>query len=111
MELWHPLSLSSPRFDGETGVAKRRTPWSIVFPRTLRAFSTDHCTDLAASLTYYGVLSVFPALLALVSILGLIGQGKQGVEADHPCLGWTRPEPVAPPLPGTPADEGIGGAE
>lgn len=62
-------------------MAERRTPWSIVFPRTFRAFSTDHCTDLAASLTYYGVLSVFPALLALVSILGLIGQGKQGVDA------------------------------
>ena len=30
-------------------------------------------TDWAAALTYYGLLSLFPALIALVSILGLFG--------------------------------------
>ena len=34
----------------------------------------DHLTDLAAALTYYGVLSIVPALIVLLSILGLLGQ-------------------------------------
>lgn len=41
--------------------------------RTLREFKKDNLTDWAAALTYYGVLAIFPALLALVSILGLLG--------------------------------------
>jgi membrane protein len=41
--------------------------------RTVREFREDHITDWAAALTYYGVLSIFPALLALVSVLGLVG--------------------------------------
>lgn len=40
--------------------------------KTLREFSSDQCTDLAASLTYYTVLALFPGLLAIVSILGLV---------------------------------------
>ncbi|WP_028280306.1 YihY/virulence factor BrkB family protein [Arthrobacter sp. H5] len=52
----------------------RRPAWGYVFKRTLREFSKDQCTDIAASLTYYAVLSIFPALLALVSILGVVGQ-------------------------------------
>jgi membrane protein len=41
--------------------------------RTVKEFSDDNLTHWAAALTYYGVLSIFPALLAIVSILGLIG--------------------------------------
>jgi membrane protein len=40
----------------------------------VREFREDNVTDWAAALTYYGVLSIFPALLLLVSGLGLIGQ-------------------------------------
>ncbi|SFC69717.1 YihY/virulence factor BrkB family protein [Streptomyces aidingensis] len=47
--------------------------WRDVLKRTLKNFKADNLTDWAAALTYYGVLSIFPALLALVSILGLIG--------------------------------------
>jgi membrane protein len=36
-------------------------------------FSRDNLTDWAAALTYYGILAIFPAILALVSILGLVG--------------------------------------
>ena len=39
----------------------------------MREFSDDQATDLAAALTYYGVLAVFPALLAFVSLIGLFG--------------------------------------
>ncbi len=41
--------------------------------RTVREFKADNVTDWAAALTYYGVLAIFPAIIALVSILGLIG--------------------------------------
>jgi membrane protein len=41
--------------------------------RTVAEFSDDNLTHWAAALTYYGVLSIFPALLAVISILGLIG--------------------------------------
>jgi membrane protein len=51
--------------------------WKYVLRKTLREFTTDQCTDLAAALTYYGTLAVFPALLAFVSILGLVGNAKK----------------------------------
>lgn len=47
--------------------------WKDVLKRTFREFQEDNLTDWAAALTYYGVLAIFPALLALVSILGLVG--------------------------------------
>ncbi|MEU1971555.1 YihY/virulence factor BrkB family protein [Microbacterium sp. NPDC019599] len=51
--------------------------WGYIAKKTLREFSEDECTDLAAALTYYGVLAVFPALLAVVSIIGLFGDPEQ----------------------------------
>jgi membrane protein len=41
---------------------------------TLAEFRADNLTDWAAALTYYGLLALFPALIALVSILGLVGE-------------------------------------
>ena len=58
-----------------------RLPWGFILKRTMRSFSTDQCTDLAAGLTYFAVLSLFPALLALVSILGIVGQSQTGIDA------------------------------
>jgi len=58
-----------------------RLPWGFILKRTMRSFTTDQCTDLAAGLTYFAVLSLFPALLALVSILGIVGQSKTGIDA------------------------------
>src|SRR6185437_13005429 len=54
----------------------RRLPrhaWGGVLKRTFSEFRADELTDWAAALTYYGILSIFPALVALVAILGLIG--------------------------------------
>lgn len=45
------------------------------FKRGLAKFAADGGTDLAASLTYFAVLSLFPALLALISLLGLMPSG------------------------------------
>jgi len=50
--------------------------WRAVLRRTVREFKEDNLTDWAAALTYYGILAIFPALLALVSILGLLGKGS-----------------------------------
>jgi membrane protein len=47
--------------------------WGGVLKRTFREFQDDNLTDWAAALTYYGVMAIFPALLVLVSVLGLIG--------------------------------------
>jgi membrane protein len=51
-----------------------RGAWPGVLKRTLREFNGDHLTDLAAALTYYGVLAMFPMLIVIVSLLGLIGR-------------------------------------
>jgi membrane protein len=59
----------------------RKPTWGYLLKRTLREFSADQCTDLAAALTYYLVLSLFPGLLALVSLLGLVGQAQKGTDA------------------------------
>jgi membrane protein len=53
----------------------------FVLRKTAREFQKDQCTDLAAALTYYAVLSLFPALLVLVSLLGVFGQGRKTVDA------------------------------
>jgi membrane protein len=53
--------------------------WSYVVRRTVREFLRDDGLDLAAGLTYYAVLAVFPALIALVSLLGVLGQGPESV--------------------------------
>jgi membrane protein len=47
--------------------------WPAVLKRTLQEYKADNLPDLAAALTYYGVLAIFPMLIVLVSILGLIG--------------------------------------
>ncbi|MEU6555871.1 YihY/virulence factor BrkB family protein [Streptomyces sp. NPDC046915] len=48
--------------------------WKAVLKASLREFQDDELTDRAAALTYYGVLSLFPALLVLVSLLGITGR-------------------------------------
>jgi membrane protein len=58
--------------DGPVGVGRHN--WGTVLKRTVKEFREDNLTDWAASLTYYGILALFPALIALVSIVGLLGQ-------------------------------------
>jgi membrane protein len=72
------------RFERDGDVDERRAPdditdlpkqsWKGVLRRAIREFNEDKVTDWAAALTYYGVLSIFPMLLALISLLGLFGQ-------------------------------------
>jgi membrane protein len=52
----------------------RRGAWGKALKRTISEFREDNLTVWAAALTYYGVLAIFPALLALISILAVIGK-------------------------------------
>ena len=76
----------------ETPTKLRKRSWFGVLKRTVREFKEDNLTDWAAALTYYGILSIFPALLALVSILGLIGQSATQPLIDN--LGSVAPGPA-----------------
>ena len=57
-----------------------RPSWKYVARKTFREFSADQCTDLAAALTYYAVLALFPAMIAILSLVGLANQGPQTVD-------------------------------
>jgi len=48
--------------------------WGPAAKRTFAEFADDQLTDRAAALTYYAVLSIFPGLLVVVSLLGLLGK-------------------------------------
>ena len=65
-----------PRKPDDPGDLTKRS-WFYVLRKTLHEFSEDQCTDLAAALTYYAVLSIFPAMLALISVLGRARPGAQ----------------------------------
>lgn len=54
--------------------------WTYVARKTMREFSKDQCTDLAAALTYYAVLAIAPALLAVVSLFGLVADPQEMVD-------------------------------
>ncbi len=66
--------------------------WLGVLKRTGKEFQEDNLTDWAAALTYYGVLSIFPALIVLVSVLGLIGESATQPLIDN--LGSVAPGPA-----------------
>jgi membrane protein len=63
-----------------------------VLKRTVTEFRQDNLTDWAAALTYYGVLAIFPAIIALVSILGLVGTSATQPLLDN--LGKVAPGPA-----------------
>src|SRR3954466_1118924 len=48
--------------------------WFAILKRTVKEFQDDELTDWAAALTYYGVMSLFPMLIVLVALLGVVGQ-------------------------------------
>ncbi|MFE1830347.1 YihY/virulence factor BrkB family protein [Streptomyces yangpuensis] len=57
--------------------------WKAVLRGTAEEFGDDELADRAAALTYYGVLAIFPALLVLVSLLGLAGESTAGRVLDN----------------------------
>ncbi|TQN41170.1 membrane protein [Blastococcus colisei] len=74
-------SISGTRADyAPTGADPKPTTGGTI-KRTLKEFSEDNLTDWAAALTYYGVLALFPALIALASIVGLFTTPQQLTDA------------------------------
>jgi len=67
-----------------------RAGWLAILKRSVREFKHDDITDRAAALTYYGVLALFPAVLVLVSILGVARQVRHPAGAQQPRPGRPR---------------------
>jgi membrane protein len=61
--------------DSPTDLTK--ASWTYVSRKTVREFLSDECTDVAAALTYYSVLALFPAMIAVLSLVGLVGEGPK----------------------------------
>jgi membrane protein len=57
----------------ERPAERRKQDLRGVLTRTVQEFREDNLTDWAAALTYYGILSIFPALIVFVAVIGLIG--------------------------------------
>ena len=66
--------------------------WWHALKRSVTEFKEDNLTDWAAALTYYGVLAIFPALIVLVSVLGLVGESATQPLIDN--LGSVAPGPA-----------------
>jgi membrane protein len=64
--------------DSPTDITK--PSWTYVVRKAVREFSEDECLDIAAALTYYSVLALFPMMIALLSLVGLFGQGRETVD-------------------------------
>ncbi len=82
--------------DSPTDLKKRS--WFYVARKTLHEFSEDQCTDLAAALTYYSVLAMFPAIIALISTVGVFGQGASSVKTVEDVLRPLVSEQVRQPM-------------
>jgi membrane protein len=74
-----PSDVRSVGPDAPTDIPKQG--WKGTLKRTFHEFKDDNLTDWAASLTYYAVLAIFPALLALVALVGIFGQYPQTTNA------------------------------
>jgi membrane protein len=75
-------------FDRETGL------WPLT-KRTVSEFREDGLTDWAAALTYYGLLSLFPALIALVSLIGIFADPEPATETLTEIVAGIGPESAA----------------
>jgi membrane protein len=79
-----------PTPDDPTDLPK--SSWWATIKRTVSEFRDDDLTDWAAALTYYAVLAIFPALIALVSLIGLAGDSATQGLLDN--LGEVAPGPA-----------------
>jgi len=69
-----------------------KASWVAVLKRAVKQTQADELTDRAAALTYYGVLAIFPGMLVLVSIVGLLGHSTAQTLVDN--LGQIAPGSV-----------------
>lgn len=71
-----------------------RRSWTYVLRKTAREFTGDGCLDLAAALVYYAVLALFPGLVAVISLVGVLGQGPSTTQALLDVIGGFAPADV-----------------
>ncbi len=100
-----PSPEDSRKPDSPNDLAK--PTWMYIAKRTLREFTKDQCPDAAAGLTYYAVLSLFPALLALVSLIGIFGDAAGTLTIDPARPAQARLEMTIPVAKVTTASEGL----
>jgi membrane protein len=100
------------RPDEPTDVSRRG--WKDTLKRATKEFRDDNLTDWAAALTYYAVLALFPAILVLIALLGLVGQYPQTTDALLQILGKVAPpdtvKAVRPTIEGIVKNKGGAGA-
>jgi membrane protein len=60
--------------DPESPAELPKSSWIAVLKRAAKQFQADELTDRAAALTYYGIQAIFPGVLVVVSIVGLLGR-------------------------------------
>ena len=76
------LSAPSPDAGPDTPTELKGKGLFAAVKRTFKQFSEDNISDWSAALTYYGLLSIFPGLLVLVSLLGMLSNnGQQTVQS------------------------------
>ncbi|MBA2342590.1 MAG: YihY/virulence factor BrkB family protein [Thermoleophilaceae bacterium] len=78
--------------EGRAPDSPRDVSFMATVKRTFKEFSADNITDWAAALTYYAVLAIFPAIIALVSIIGLVGDSATQTLLDN--VGKVAPGPA-----------------
>jgi len=84
--------------DGESSAPESPTDlpkrsWFAVLKRAGQQAKADELSDRAAALTYYGIQSIFPGILVLVSIVGLLGHSTAQTLIDN--LGQIAPGSVS----------------
>ena len=77
-----------------------RGSWTDTLKRTVREFQDDKLQHWAAALTYYAVLSIFPALLVMVSLLGLFGDPERITKVLTDTVSALGPASAAEHVPG-----------
>ena len=87
---------------GEVGAKARRglRVVRLVLVRSVTEFFRDRGPDLAGSLTFYAVLSIFPALLVMISLLGVFGQGARTIDAIMEMVAEVSPPEILAPIRG-----------
>lgn len=73
----------------------RKASWLFALKSAIRQFSTDQASDLAAALTYFALLSLFPALIAVISLLGVVGNTDTTTQTLLDIIGQVAPGGIA----------------
>ncbi|GAA1622286.1 YihY/virulence factor BrkB family protein [Actinoplanes couchii] len=78
----YDLSAPSPDAGPDSPAGLKGKGLFAALKRTFKQYSQDNLSDWSAALTYYGVLSIFPGLLVIVSLLGMLSHNGQKTVQD-----------------------------